>query len=86
MITITFADQSLLELNNETLLTFWMHSNLKLAFERGMEQSLAKLTTTKIVDLSQQTLLALLEQSAFFTVENYENTYFSTKTIVKVQF
>lgn len=86
MITVTFADQSTLTLTPESTLTFWMHSHFKLAFERGMEQSLAKIASVRLAELDQQTLLALFAQSACFTVANNDTEYFFTQAIVKVQY
>ncbi|MGL4952464.1 MAG: hypothetical protein ACRC5Q_01505 [Culicoidibacterales bacterium] len=51
MITITFADQSTLELALDHTLTFWMHSNFKLTFERGMQQKMVKLAEVHVTGL-----------------------------------
>ncbi|MGL4623817.1 MAG: hypothetical protein ACRCWD_02900 [Culicoidibacterales bacterium] len=86
MILITFADQSVLQLPADTTLTFWMHSQLKLAFERGMEQSMIQFADVCVADLSHLTFLALLKQSACFTLNTCETEYFFSTAVVKVNF
>ncbi|MGL4971813.1 MAG: hypothetical protein ACRC6H_01580 [Culicoidibacterales bacterium] len=84
MISITFADQSTLKLTPEQTLTFWMHSNFKLTFERGMNQSMVKLAEAKVETLETLQLLALTNQSTCFTIDYNASVYYFTQAIIKI--